>query len=128
MLTDPISDFLIRIRNASHARRGELVTPMSNAIKAIADVLVKKRFIESYEPIDDGKNNKQIHIVLRVDRDPLEVKRVSKPGQRIYIGHKEVKRVRNGLGIGIISTSKGVMTDEEARQSSVGGEYVCEIY
>lgn len=127
MLTDPIADFLTRIRNASHARRGQLTVRASRMAKAITELLSTKRFIEGFEEVSEG-NTRELAIRLRVDRDPLELKRISKPGQRIYIGHDEIKRVRNGLGMAVISTSKGVLSGEDARKEKVGGEYICEIY
>lgn len=128
MLTDPIADFLNRIRNASHARRRELTVPASRAKLAIAHVLVSKKLIESVSEETANDTTKELIVVLRTDREPLEVKRVSKPGQRIYVGYKDIKRVRNGLGIGIISTSAGVMPSDEARQKKLGGEYIGEVY
>ncbi len=128
MLTDPIADFLNRIRNASHARRSSLTAPASRAKHTIAQVLAAKKLIESVseEVLED--KSKELVVVLRTDRDALEVKRISKPGQRIYVGYKEIKKVRNGLGIGIISTSAGIMTSDEAKQKKLGGEYLCEVY
>ena len=127
MLTDPIADFLTRVRNASSAGKQDFTVRHSRIIKAIADVLVQKRYIVSAEEEMSG-TAKEIRITLRNDREPLELKRVSKPGQRIYVAHDQVKRVRNGFGIGIISTSQGVISDEQARKQKIGGEYICEIY
>lgn len=132
MLTDRIADLLTRLHNATQARHRELVLPSSNLLKAIATVLMKKRFIVAMEEMETknkrGSTMKELRIVLRTDREPLEVKRVSKPGQRIYVSHADIKRVRSGYGIGIFSTSKGVLSDEEARKAKTGGEYLCEIY
>lgn len=129
MLTDPIADFLTRIRNASRARNRELDVKYSNLRKSIATVLREKRFVESFEEVKNDKSETTgLRIVLRIDREPLELKRVSKPGQRIYVGYKDIKRVKNGLGIGLISTSHGILTDAQAREKKVGGEYMCEIY
>lgn len=124
---DIISNFLTRLRNASHARRRNVTVRSSRMLKFIADVLAAKRFIESAEELS-GEGKKELSITLRTDREPLSLKRVSKSGQRIYVGHDEIRQVRNGLGIAIISTSKGLMTGEEARQKKLGGEYICEIY
>lgn len=126
-MTDPIADFLTRIRNASHARRGQLTVRASRMTKAISELLTSKRFLEGFEEVTDG-NTRELAIRLRVDRDPLELKRISKPGQRIYVGHDEIKRVRNGLGIAVISTSKGILSGEDAKKEKIGGEYICEIY
>lgn len=127
MLTDPIANFLNQLRNTSHARKRELIVRSSGIIKAMADVLMQKRFIETMEEMKSDKIQ-ELKIVLRKDREPLEVKRVSKPGQRIYVGYQGLKRVRNGLGIALISTSQGVLSNEEARQKKIGGEYLCEVY
>lgn len=127
MLTDLIADFLTRLRNASAARHRELFIPSSSLIKEIAMVLMRKRFVETMEEITD-KKNPELKITLRTDRAPLELKRISKPGQRIYVKNRDIKRVRNGLGIGILSTPKGILTDSEAREQKVGGEYICEVY
>lgn len=129
MLTDPIADFLTRIRNASRARRHELTVNSSRLIKSIAGVLAAKRFIAGMEEGEAPNSaHKELRIMLRTDREPLELKRMSKPGQRIYLGYTEIPRVRNGLGLGIISTSRGVLTGEEARKEKLGGEYICEVY
>lgn len=127
MFTDPISDFLTRMRNASRARRKELKLRSSRLLKSIADVLVQKRFIEAAD-VETIEKRTELKIVLRTDREPLELKRMSKPGQRMYVGFEDIKRVRNGLGISIISTSQGVMSGDEARKAKLGGEYLCEIY
>lgn len=127
MLTDTIANFLTRIRNSSHSRQRELIVRSSHMLKSIAEVLVTKRFIESAEELA-SENPKELKITLRADRDPLELKRMSKPGQRIYVGYDEIRRVRNGLGTSIISTSHGIMTGEEAKQQKLGGEYICDVY
>lgn len=127
MFTDPISDFLTRMRNASRARRKELTLRSSRLLKSIADVLVQKRFIEAAD-VDTTEKRTELKIALRTDREPLELKRMSKPGQRMYVGFEDIKRVRNGLGISIISTSHGVMSGDEARKAKLGGEYLCEVY
>lgn len=127
MLTDPISDFLTRIRNSSRARQKYCIAKSSQMIKAIAKVLAENHFIESFYCEGEGCV-KEIKVALRQDRNPLELKRISKPGQRIYLGQEEIKRVRNGFGIGIYSTSKGILSDKQAREMKIGGEYICEIY
>lgn len=127
MFTDPISDFLTRMRNASRARRKELTLRSSRLLKSIADVLVQKRFIEAAD-VDTTEKRTELKIALRTDREPLELKRMSKPGQRMYVGFEDIKRVRNGLGISIISTSQGVMSGDEARKAKLGGEYLCQVY
>lgn len=127
MLTDPIADFLTRIRNASHSRRGQLTVRSSRMTKALSQLLAVKRFIEGFEEVEEG-STRELAIRLRIDREPLELKRISKPGQRIYVGHDEIKRVRNGLGMAVISTNKGILSGEDAKKEKVGGEYICEVY
>lgn len=130
--TDPIADFLTRIRNAIKARHRVVEIPASNIKKAITHVLFDKGFIQSYKFEQDGPQG-TIKIALKynpVTRQSaiVELKRVSKPGLRKYSGSEELPRVLNGLGVAIISTSKGVMTDKEARALKVGGEVLCYIY
>jgi small subunit ribosomal protein S8 len=130
--TDPIADFLTRIRNAIKARHRVVEIPASNIKKAITQVLYDKGFIQSYKFEQDGPQG-TIKIALKynpVTRQSaiVELKRVSKPGLRKYAGSEELPRVLNGLGVAIISTSKGVMTDKEARALKVGGEVLCYIY
>lgn len=127
MLTDPISDFLIRLKNASRAHKKQLAVRSSNLIFAIAELLLKKGYIEHVEKSSLEKIP-ELTISLHTSRPPLELKRISKPGQRIYVGYKEIKRVRNGLGLAVISTSRGVISGEEAKEAKLGGEYICEIY
>lgn len=127
MLTDPISDFITRLKNASRAHKKHLTVRSSNLIAAIAELLLKKGYIEQMEK-NTLEKTPELTIYLHTNRPPLELKRVSKPGQRIYIGYKEIKRVKNGLGLAVISTSKGVISGEEAKEAKLGGEYVCEIY
>lgn len=127
MVTDPIAEFLTHIRNASHARRRDLTVRSSKLISAIAEVMLKKGFIEDVEKVTFGKSS-ELKITLKTDRGPVELKRISKPGQRIYVATDDIRRVRNGLGIAVISTSQGVMTGDEARAKKVGGEFICEIY
>ena len=127
MITDPIADFITRIRNASRVHKKTVAARSSNMLKAIAQVLASKRFIESFAE-NTLDNHAELTVTLRSDREPLELKRISKPGQRIYVGHKDIKKVRNGLGIALISTSSGIITGEEAKEKKVGGEYLLEVY
>lgn len=129
-VTDPISDFLTRIRNAAKARHKRLDVPCSNMKIAIAKILKEQGYIADYQVIEDNKQN-----ILRVSlryfngRAPFdEITRVSRPGLRRYTPSAEAPRVRSGLGIAILSTPKGVMTDKEARKLNVGGEILCTIY
>lgn len=124
MFTDPIADLLIRIKNAARARKHTVSVPYSEIKLSILNILQNKKFIESFQKEDD----RTITVTLLPERRDIEVKRVSKPGQRIYIGGDEIKKVRSGLGISIISTSRGVMTGDEAAKAKIGGELLCEIY
>ncbi|MBI5413714.1 30S ribosomal protein S8 [Candidatus Peregrinibacteria bacterium] len=128
MFTDPIADFLTRIRNAGRARKRELSVRGSRMLKSIADVLKAKNMIASVEEMTIEGGAPELKIVLLAGREPLELKRISKSGQRIYVGYEDIKRVRNGFGVAIISTSHGVMSGDEARKLKIGGEYICEVY
>ncbi|WP_435356115.1 30S ribosomal protein S8 [Emticicia sp. SJ17W-69] len=130
--TDPIADFLTRIRNAIKARHRVVEIPASNIKKAITQVLYDKGFIQSYK-FEEVAPQGVIKIALKYNPVTkqsaiVELKRVSKPGLRKYAGTTEIPRVINGLGIAIVSTSKGVMTDKEARALKVGGEVLCYVY
>jgi small subunit ribosomal protein S8 len=127
MVTDPIADLLTRIRNAVHARQQGTVVPYSKIKVAVLDVLKNKNFINNYEVTKNG-NFSEIKIIFNVDLDELNLKRISKPGRRIYVKKGEIKPVYYGYGISIFSTPRGVMTGDEARKVGVGGEYLCEIW
>lgn len=127
MYTDTIADLLTRIRNALRARKDRVSVPYSKGKAAILENLKKKHFINRFEVTKDGTHS-NLEIELNVERPDLELNRVSKPGQRIYIKSTEIKKIHGGLGMQIISTSKGVMTGEEARKMKLGGELICEIY
>ena len=127
--TDPIADMLTRIRNANRERHATVDIPYSKVKKAISDILVSEGFVESYEVIED--NHKTIRMTLKYEgktRVLQGLKRISKPGLRIYASVEELPRVLNGLGIAIISTSKGIMTDKEARKQNVAGEVMAYIW
>ena len=129
-MTDPISDFLTRIRNASRAGHRSVDVPASKMKEGLANILKDQGFIEAYERIDEGPQG-LIRMKLRyVDGSPamLGLRRVSRPGLRRYAGVTELPRVRNGLGIAVISTSHGLMTDKEARRRKVGGEVLCYVW
>ncbi|MEO1022229.1 MAG: 30S ribosomal protein S8 [Bacteroidota bacterium] len=130
-MTDPIADFLTRIRNAQTAGHRKVDVPASKLKRAMAKILVDKGFISKYIDIEDGKQG-MIRMFLKYDSYGLPVirdlSRVSKPGLRVYEGGDSVPRSQNGLGIVILSTSKGVMTDKEARKLNVGGEILCTVY
>ena len=132
MVTDPIADFLTRIRNAQMARHRIVEIPASNVKKRITEILYEKGYILKYKFEDDSKQG-LIKIALKYDaisKDPAikSLERVSRPGLRQYAKPSEIRRVQNGLGIAVVSTSKGVMTDKEARTQNVGGEVMCNIY
>ncbi len=130
-ITDPIADMLTRIRNAIVARHKEVEVPASKMKLAITRILKDEGFIEQYKLIKDGKQG-IIKITLKYGENKESVisslKRISKPGRRVYVNKKQLPRVLNGLGIAILSTSKGVITDKEARKIGVGGEWICSIW
>ena len=130
MYTDPIADYLTRVRNAVAARHKVVEIPASNLKKEITKILEDKGYILSHKIEDDGKQG-VIKIALKyVNNTPAikKIQRVSSPGLRQYAGANELPRVLNGLGIAILSTSKGVISDKEARKENVGGEVLCYVY
>ena len=130
-MSDVIADMLTRIRNANNAKHPTVDIPASNMKKAIAEILVEEGYVKSYEVIDDGKQG-TIRVTLKYQGNKQKVirglKRVSKPGLRIYAGCEDMPKVMNGLGIAIVSTSKGIMTDKKARALKVGGEVLCFVW
>lgn len=130
-ITDPIADMLTRIRNANNARHTTVDIPASNMKKAIAQILLEEGYIKNVEIIDDNLQG-VIRVTLKYAENKQKVltglKRVSKPGLRSYASKEELPRVLKGLGIAIISTSKGIMTDKEARRQNVGGEVLAFIW
>jgi len=132
MVTDPVADFLTRIRNAQMANHRIVEIPASNLKKRITEILYEKGYILKYKFEDDNKQG-LIKIALKYDPDTKQpaihsLERISRPGLRTYSKPADFKRVKNGLGVAIISTSKGVMTDKEAKTQNVGGEVLCHIY
>ena len=131
VINDPIGDLLARIRNAHLRKRDEVITPASKLRAWVLDVLKSEGFIRGYNSIesDDGKNNIKIDLKY-FDGEPVikELKRMSTPGRRVYTNVKNIPRVRQGLGIAIISTPKGVMSDSQARATNVGGEILCTVF
>jgi small subunit ribosomal protein S8 len=130
MMTDPIADMLTRIRNAAQARQRRVDMPVSKLKTEVARILKENHFIHDYKVLDDGR-----HGVLRVylkyfeDRPVIRnLQRVSRPGRRVYTGSRELPRVRAGLGIAIVSTSQGVMTDRQARSHKIGGEVMALVW
>ena len=130
-ITDPIADMLTRIRNASRSKHKIVDVPASKMKTSIAEILFKEGYIKSFEEIKDDTQG-IIRITLKYDEKGTRVidgiKRISKPGLRIYAGKDELPKVLNGLGIAIISTSKGIMTDKQARELGVGGEVLAYIW
>jgi len=131
-MTDPIADYLTRLRNAIMAKHRVVEIPASNLKKDITKILLEKGYILNYKFVDDGPQGK---IMIALKYDPIhkvnaikKLIRISSPGLRKYVGYKEMPRVLNGLGIAILSTSKGVMTDKEARVLKIGGEVLCYVY
>lgn len=132
-MTDPIADLLTRIRNAMMAGHKVVEAPASNLKKEIARILFEKGFILSYKVIEGDTPQGVLKIALKYNaktKRPAikEIQRVSKPGLRQYTGSDEIPRILNGLGIAIISTSKGLMTDKEAKKENIGGEVLCYVY
>ena len=135
-MLDPIADMLTRIRNAQRAGHSEVVFPSSKFKKAIVAVLKKRKFIKDFVEVN-GKSFNSIKVVLDYRQDNgikkvhpsiKQIRRVSKEGQRIYVQKGEIRKVKNGLGVAIVSTSKGVMGGEEAYKQGIGGELICEVW
>ena len=129
-MSDVIADMLTRIRNANNAKHESVDIPASNMKKAIADILVAEGYIKGYQIVEDGKQG-IIRITLKyVGKEKViqGIRRVSKPGLRVYTNCEDMPRVMNGMGIAIISTSKGVMTDKDARKQNIGGEVLAFVW
>ena len=131
MMTDPIADLLTRIRNGNHARHKSVDIPASNIKKEIAKILLDEGYIKNYDLVEDNKQG-----IIKIDLKYAQsgervisgIKRISKPGLRVYVKCEDVPKVLGGLGIAIISTSKGIITDKVAREKGVGGEVICYIW
>ncbi len=133
MMTDPIADMLARIRNASLARHDVTRLPASKMKRSIADLLKREGFVADVREEEWGpQKRKTITVTLKYGADRASafrgLRRVSRPGRRVYVRHGEIPRVLSGLGVSILSTSQGLMTDREARQKRVGGELLCEVW
>ena len=131
-MSDPIADMLTRIRNANTAKHDTVDVPASKMKKAIADILVEEGYIKKYDLVEEG-NFTTIRITMKYGRDKNEkvisgIKKISKPGLRVYAGKDELPKVLGGLGIAIISTNKGILTDKEARKQNVGGEVLAFVW
>lgn len=131
MMTDPIADMLTRIRNAGNAKHTSVDIPASNIKKEISEILLNEGYIKNYDVIEDDKQG-----VIRIDlkygpnneRVITGLKRISKPGLRVYVSKNDIPKVLGGLGVAIISTSKGILTDKKAREENVGGEVICYVW
>lgn len=131
MMTDPLGDMLTRIRNAQMRQKSKVSTPASKLRKRVLDVLKEEGYIRGYAEIDFGGGKSEFEIELKYfDGQPVmkEIRRVSKPGRRVYSSVKNLPTVANGLGVAILSTPKGVMSDTQARKENVGGEVLCSIF
>ena len=126
MYTDPIADLLIRIKNAGKARKTSLSLPHSKVKEQILKVLKERNFISDYKVETD--KHKNLYVDLNEAHAQLNVKRVSKPGQRIYVKTSEIKKINGGLGLAVISTPKGIMSGESATKNKLGGEYICQVF
>ena len=130
-ITDVVADMLTRIRNANTAKHETVEIPASNLKKAIAQILLDEGYVKAYDVIDDGKQG-IIKVALKYGENKQRIiqglRRVSKPGLRIYAASQDLPKVKNGLGVAIISTSKGIMTDKEARKQNIGGEVLAFVW
>jgi len=129
-MTDPIADMLTRIRNAQLAKKAEVILPSSKIKLQIAQILKKEGYISEVESV--GKQFPELKLTLKYDKQKMpvirDIKRISTGGQRIYVGKDQLPIVLNGLGVAVLSTSKGLLTNKEAQKQGIGGEVICEIY
>ena len=132
MMTDIIADSLTRIRNAAQRRLDSTTLLHSNTIESIVKIFVEKGYLDSYSVNDEGNNKKSIKVVLKYDDNEKsvinEIKKISKPGRRVYQGKDEIKTFKNGYGTLVVSTNKGVIANDEAYKLGVGGEVICSIW
>ena len=134
MMTDPIADMLTRLRNAALARHERVSLPASRLKRTIADVLKSEGYVSevAVEVADETQTNDTLTLTLKYGRDRAPaiegIRRVSRPGRRIYVRAQEIPKVKSGLGIAVLSTSRGIMSDRQARKAGVGGELLCEIW
>ncbi len=130
-VSDPVADFLTCIRNAIQAKHRKVDVPSSKMKSELAKVLLRERFINNFKVIEDTKQG-VLRVYLKYSGEDVSVisglKRVSKPGRRLYVGKDRVPRVMGGLGVSVVSTSRGLMTDREAREAGLGGELVCQVW
>jgi small subunit ribosomal protein S8 len=130
-MTDPIADMLTRIRNANMVKLQKVDIPSSNVKVNIAQVLKQEGYIKNYKVIADNRQGVlRVYLKFIDEKDPVinEIKRISKPGSRSYVDSESIPTIKNGLGIAILSTSKGIMTDASARQAGIGGELLCTVW
>ncbi|MDX8391419.1 MAG: 30S ribosomal protein S8 [Mariprofundaceae bacterium] len=131
MMMDRIADMLTRIRNAQGAGLEKIEMPSSNILLALGNLLKEEGYVQAVKPFNH-KGHKQLRLTLRYDDDGVpvirEIKRISKPGRRVYVGADELPRVKSGFGMAIVSTSQGVMSDKKARAAQVGGEILCTVF
>ena len=131
MLTDPISDLLIRLKNGAQRRHETVVVPASRLKRAILEILKREGYVDTIgEQEQDGHPMLTVRLRYVAEGQPMitGLERISKPGRRVYVGSKDIPKVRNGIGMSILSTSKGVMTDQESRKNKLGGEVLCSIW
>jgi len=130
-MTDPIADMFARIRNGSKAKFEKVDVPSSKMKREIAKILKEEGFIKNFKIVTDDHQHAMIRVLLKYDANRKEVihlRRVSKPGRRVYVGKDSIPSVMSGLGLSILSTSKGIMTDKSARKADVGGEVICYVW
>lgn len=131
MLTDPISDLLVRLKNGAERRHEKVAVPASKLKRAVLEVLKKEGYVDAVEDgVKDGHPLLNVKLRYVGDGQPMitGLERISKPGRRVYVGSKHIAKVRNGIGMSILSTSKGIMTDQESRQQKLGGEVLCSVW
>lgn len=131
MLTDPISDLLVRLKNGAQRRHETVVVPASKLKRAILEILKREGYVDTIgEQEQDGHPMLTVRLRYVSEGQPMitGLERISKPGRRVYVGSKDIPKVRNGIGMSILSTSKGVMTDQESRKNKLGGEVLCSIW
>lgn len=130
-MTDPLADMLSRIRNAQARGKTKVVSPASNLRRRVLDVLEEEGYIRGYSKVDYANGKAELEIELKYDEGvPVirEIARISKPGRRVYSSVKDIPRIRNGLGVAILSTPQGVLSDSQARERNVGGEILCKVF
>lgn len=131
MVTDPISDLLTRLKNGSQRRHDTISVPASKLKRAVLDILKKEGYVDGVESAtEDGHPVLTVQLRYVGEGQPMitGMQRISKPGRRVYVGSKEIAKVRNGIGVSILSTSKGIMTDAESRKNGLGGEVLCSVW